>query len=161
MSGPTDLKLERLAASRRHTLEAHEAAHRALLNAVLERLEAEPDTNVRALARDVGLAHGTVYNELARHQDRADQLSTNGDIPAAAPHDDDRATALEPTVRLSDTMRRVLRILAHPVEHERWRAQAPQYRRTVEALRERGLVEREALDITRAGREVIERGDAA
>lgn len=92
----------RLAAAgtrRAKTADDADRAHRAALDAVLAELDAAIDRgerpNVKRAAELAGVSRQTVYNELARRQERRDQLSPNG-APAAAPHDDDRERA--PTV---------------------------------------------------------------
>lgn len=150
--------LEDLARRRHAAAIADEEAHRRFMDGLEEAIVAGAKVNLRGLAREAGIAHGTIYNELARRQERRDQLSSNGDVPAAAPHDDDRAAAAEPTVRISDAQRRLL----EEVHREGYvHNLSGRHDRTIDALRNRGLLERESLDLTRAGRDLVERGGRA
>lgn len=120
-----------------------------------ERSLDEPDAKLRPLARKAGVSHQAVYNELERRAqiaERHDALESNGH-PPAAPHDDDREAASEPTARLSGAMRDALE------EIDTGGVRFAE--RTVKALRGRGLIRRDRLELTRAGRELLERGGAA
>lgn len=80
----------RLVGARRRRLNAkrqYEAAHELALNDALEAIAGGAD--VAEVARLVGVARGTIYNELARRQERRDELSSNGP-PPPAPADTDR-----------------------------------------------------------------------
>lgn len=84
-----------LAAAREAAQAVADRAHQAVLDAVLAEVERNPDVNVRALARVAGVAHATVYNELARRR----ALAPVGDssAPAPAPADTDPDAANENT----------------------------------------------------------------
>lgn len=171
MSGRTSgNRIVDLGRRRQRLLADYEAAHRELLEAVLEEAS-KPGANVRELAREARIAHGTVYNELARRQDRRDQLSSNGDVPAPAPHDDGPDAALEPMPELTDHMREALNAIAagrirldkigrvSAKSGDVWPRAG-----TIEALERRGLITAyldEDVELTRIGRELVERGGAA
>lgn len=168
MSAP--LKL--LARRRREYVAAGEEHHRRFMDALVDAIAAGDKVNVRELAREAGIAHGTVYNELARRQDRADQLSANGDVPAPAPHDDDQDAGLEAPPKISPTMRAALEAIAAgevrvtgELDVRSSAAGVWPTWATLDALERRGLIEspRSGLTVkaTRVGRELVERGGRA
>lgn len=82
------MTLERLAAARRRADAKAAQAYADLLDAALEEADTD-DANVRDVARRAGIAHGTIYNELARRQSAALALIENAHPPAPAPADTD------------------------------------------------------------------------
>jgi hypothetical protein len=70
-----------LAARRDRAVEEAAKAHRELLDAVLAAVDGDEEANVTDLAKRAKIARQTIYNELARRQDRRDQLSNGGGPP--------------------------------------------------------------------------------
>lgn len=64
------MSLERLAARRQRADAKATQAYRDLLDAALEEVALD-GANVRAIARRAGLNHNTLYNELERRRQRA------------------------------------------------------------------------------------------
>ena len=144
MPGPS---LATLAGRRDRALAKYEEAHRAVLDRVLA--EAEAGGNVKALAEEAGIARATVYNELARREERRAALGPQDPPPDPAPADVD-------VDDLSPVMVEVLDELAaggNPITNGRAGA-----RRTIEALRRRRLVKADEVGLTELGELVVKGG---
>lgn len=136
------LSLEALATLHRRARNKADRLYAELLDRVVEEAQAE-GANVRAIADRAGIARGTIYNELGRRQERRDELSGNG-APAPAPAD----------VDLTEAQERVTRTIAAGGTFAGGELRGRD-RAIVRALRDRGLIAADSLDLTDRGRAAI------
>lgn len=98
----TSDRLERLALIRSKRAAALDLAHGKLIDRLERELNRDGDVNISRVAELAGVTRATIYNTLARRQERRDELSGNGGAPAPAPADgdlegDENTTTGEPT----------------------------------------------------------------
>lgn len=144
-------RIDQAGERRLHALKAFERAHRDALDVVVEEVsKATNGANITAAADLLGVSRQTIYNELGRRQEVADALGSNGAPPP--PSADPDTDAVGPRKDLSEPMRRALKAIAEGINPIYQHVPgATNGRQVVAALRRRGLVAEDAVDLTRAG----------